>query len=92
MKIQLTKEEQETLQLLSNVPFGQLPAIAAFWRKIYILRGERRLGTKIPVAVPTSTPGEYHISWHDKALGPAAIAAGQAFRAWNDLKTERGAF
>jgi hypothetical protein len=88
MKIQLTAEEQSTLRSLAFPPFGQLPAIARYWQSLYASRGLACPKGKIPVAEATSTPGKYRITFHAKPLGPAAIAAGKAFRALNDRKTE----
>jgi hypothetical protein len=88
VKIQLTEEEQATLQSLAFPPPDQLPTIAAFWKGLYPARGLACPKGKIPVATPTGAPGEYNVAFHAKALGPAAIAAGRVFRALNDRKTE----
>lgn len=88
MKIQLTPEEQATLRSLAYPPFGQLPTIARYLQGLYASRGLACPKGKIPVAEATSAPGEYRITFHAKPLGPAAIAAGRAFRALNERKAE----
>jgi hypothetical protein len=88
MKIQLTLAEQSTLHSLAFPPFGQLPTIAAFWLALYKARGIICPKNKIPVGTPTGVPGEYQIAFHAKALGPGAIAAGRAFRAFNEHKAQ----
>ena len=86
MKIQLTPEEQYTIRSLAFPRFGHLPTIASFWLGIYAARGIACPKSKIPVASPTGTPGEYQITFHSKPLGPAAIAAGIAFRGKDALR------
>lgn len=86
MKIKLTTKEQADLRALTWPPFGQLPTIAAYWRGLYASRGIQWPKQKIPVATPTGQPSEFSISWHGKALGPSAIAAGKSFRALHERK------
>lgn len=86
MKIQLTEVELAELRSRAIPRYGEGPTIANYWQQLFASRSIKWPKGKIPVTVASAIAGEFHIEWHSRALGPAAIAAGKHFRDLHEHK------
>lgn len=81
MSIILTQSEHDELALLTR----HEQSATKFWSRAFAMRSIVIPAGKVLCMKPGQR-GEYWLEWHPKRLGPAAIAQGNAYRAFADKR------